>query len=196
MLATGTHVLVRVKSDIPLRRTGEFAPDGSYPAELTGSGVTLAVRVIEYTVTVAGRGALELFCLVTDLHEHAAYPAEVLAAAYHRRWIGSEICLKEAKSAISVRGAVNRGDAPVGVPRPGRAGARRLGHRHRVGPRRPAALTRANRESALARRRVQVDRDRHRDRKTKARPGFPAGGPRLPTQTAPARIAVCGPIAA
>ena len=63
----------------------------------------------------------------------------------------------------------------------------------------PAALTRANRDhalAALARRRVQVDRDRHRDRKTKARPGFPAGGPRLPTQTAPARIAVCGPIAA
>jgi hypothetical protein len=61
----------------------------------------------------------------------------------------------------------------------------------------PAALTTANRYHALtilARRRIQVDRDRHRDRKIRARPGFPAGGPRLPTLTAPARIAVCGPV--
>ena len=42
----------------------------------------------------------------------------------------------------------------------------------------PAALTAANRDAilaGLARRRVQVDRHRHRDRKTKARPGLPAG---------------------
>jgi hypothetical protein len=63
----------------------------------------------------------------------------------------------------------------------------------------PAALTSANIHhalTALARRRVQADRDRHRERKTKARPGFPAGGPRLPTRTAPARIALCGPVPA
>jgi hypothetical protein len=30
MLATGTHVLIRVKSDIALPRTGSFLPDGSY----------------------------------------------------------------------------------------------------------------------------------------------------------------------
>jgi hypothetical protein len=36
--------------------------------------------------------------------------------------------------------------------------------------------------------------DRHRDRKTKARPGFPVGGPRLITRTAPARISVCRPL--
>ena len=45
-------------------------------------------------------------------------------------------------------------------------------------------------------RRVQVDRHRHRDRKTKARPGFPAGGPRLATRTAPAQISVCQPLTA
>ena len=101
MLATGTHALIRVKSDIPLRRAGGFLPDGSYLAELSGGGTTLTVRVIEYTITVAGRDAPELFCLITDLHDHAAYPAEVLAAAYHWRWIGSETALKEAKSAIS-----------------------------------------------------------------------------------------------
>ncbi len=103
MLATGTHVLIRVKDGITLRPAGGFAADGSYLAELSGGGVTLTVRVIEYHVTVAGRDAPELFALITDLLDHAAYPAGVLAAAYHWRWIGSETCLKEAKSAI--RGA-------------------------------------------------------------------------------------------
>jgi hypothetical protein len=63
----------------------------------------------------------------------------------------------------------------------------------------PAALTGANRDTilaGLARRRVQVDRCRHRDRKTKARLGFPPGGPRLATRTAPAQISVCQPPAA
>ncbi len=63
----------------------------------------------------------------------------------------------------------------------------------------PAALTRTWRNRALAdlaRRRVIVDRDRHRDRKTKARLGFPPAGPRLATRNAPAEISVCGPIAA
>ena len=101
MLATGTHVLIRVKSDITLNRAVDFLPDGSYLAELSGGGVTLTVRVIEYTVSVAGRDAPELFCLISDLTDHAAYPAGVLAAAYHWRWIGSETALKEAKSAIS-----------------------------------------------------------------------------------------------
>ena len=63
----------------------------------------------------------------------------------------------------------------------------------------PAALTATSRDAilaALARRRVVVDRNRHRDRKTKARPAFPPGGPRLATLTAPAQISVCGPATA
>jgi hypothetical protein len=63
----------------------------------------------------------------------------------------------------------------------------------------PAALTAANRDAilaGLARRRVQVDRHRHRDRKTKARLGFPSGGPRLATRVAPAEITVCQPLTA
>jgi hypothetical protein len=63
----------------------------------------------------------------------------------------------------------------------------------------PASLTTANRDrilAGLARCRITVDRNRHRDRKTKARPGFPAGGPRLATRTAAAEISVCGPLAA
>src|SRR6266849_5021595 len=104
MLGTGTHVLIRVKSDVLLKRTGDFLPDGSYLAVISGGGITVTVRVIEYWVTVAGADAPELFCLITDLHDHEAYPAAVLAGAYHWRWIGSETCLKEAKSAISGAG--------------------------------------------------------------------------------------------
>jgi len=63
MLATGTHVLIRVKSDIPLARVGEFLPDKSYPAQISGGGATLTVRVIEYWVSVAGQEVPELFCL-------------------------------------------------------------------------------------------------------------------------------------
>ena len=104
MLATGTHLLIRVRDGITLERIGDFLPDGSYLAAVSGGGITLAVRVIEYTVSVPGRDAPELSCLISDLHDHDAYPAGVLAAAYHWRWIGSETSLKEAKSAISGAG--------------------------------------------------------------------------------------------
>jgi hypothetical protein len=247
LLETGTHVLIRVKSDIPLKRTGDFLPDGSYPAQISGGGITLAVRVIEYYVTVAGQDAPELFCLITDLHDHQAYPARALAAAYHWRWIGSETALKEAKSAITGAGpstgpmlrshspalvaqehaawviatelarAAARAAAAIAVPaRRGRRAGQPVHPREisftaarraviasaRSGAATaslPASLITTNRDrilAALARRRVQVDRSRHRDRKTKARPGFPHGGPRIPILTAPAQISVCGTIAA
>jgi hypothetical protein len=247
MLETGTHVLIRVKDGITLRRVGDFLPDGSYLAEISGGGDTLTVRVIEYTVAVAGRDAPELFCLITDLHDHQAYPAQTLARAYHWRWIGSETCLKEAKSAITGAGpstgpmlrscspalvaqehaawvtavelarAVARAAAAAAVPsRRGRRAGQPVHPREisftaarraviasaRSGTATaslPAARTEANTHAilaGLARRRVQVDRHRHRDRKTKARPGFPAGGPRLATRTAPAEISVCQPLTA
>ena len=117
MLAAGTHVLIRVRDGITLERIGDFLPDGSYLAAISGGGITLTVRVIEYTVSVAGREAPELFCLVSDLHDHDAYPAGVLGAAYHWRWIGSETSLKEAKSAISgagpSTGAMLRSQSPA-----------------------------------------------------------------------------------
>jgi hypothetical protein len=247
MLAAGTHVLIRVRDGITLRRTAGFLPDGSYLAEISGGGITLTVRVIEYTVTVAGRDAPELFCLITDLRDHDAYPARVLAQAYHWRWIGSETCLKEAKSAISGAGpstgpmlrsaspalvaqehaawvtavelarAAARAAAAVAVPaRRGRRAGQPVHPRQisftaarravvtsvRSGAATaslPAALIEANQDAilaGLARRRVQVDRHRHRDRKTKARQGFPAGGPRLATRTASAEISVCQPLTA
>ncbi len=247
MLATGTHVLIRVKDGITLRPAGGFAADGSYLAELSGGGVTLIVRVIEYHVTVAGRDAPELFALITDLLDHAAYPAGVLAAAYHWRWIGSETCLKEAKSAIRGAGpstgpmlrsqspalvaqehaawvtatelarAAARAAAAIAIPaRKGKRAGQPVHPREISFPaaRRavitttragaataslPAPAITASRESALAglaRRRVDVDRNRHRDRTTKARLGFPPGGPRVPALTAKAQISVCVPIAA
>ena len=106
MLAAGTHVLIRVKSDLALPRTGGFLPDGSYYSYLTGGGGRwcLKVRVIEYHVTVEGQDVPEMFCLITDLHDHAAYPAAQLAGAYAWRWTGSETALKEAKSAIAGAG--------------------------------------------------------------------------------------------
>jgi hypothetical protein len=100
MLATGTHVLIRLKDGITLTRTGGFLPDGSYLAVIRGGGEQLTVRVIEYTVTIAGNDTPELFCLITDLTGHMTHPAADLARAYHWRWIGSETTLKENKSAI------------------------------------------------------------------------------------------------
>jgi hypothetical protein len=104
LLAAGSHVLIRVKDGITLRRVAERASDGSYLATVRGGGTTLTVRVIEYAVSIAGQDTPELFCLITDLHDHNAYPAQELAAAYHWRWIGSETGLKEAKSTINGAG--------------------------------------------------------------------------------------------
>ena len=97
-----THVLIRLKSDIPLKRTSEIC-DCSYRAELSGDGVTIAVRVIEYWVTVEGQEVPEMFCLVTDLMDWEEYPAPELAALYKWRWDGSETALREAKAPL--RGA-------------------------------------------------------------------------------------------
>ena len=98
-----THVLIRLKSDIPLRRTSEILPDGSYRAELSGDGVTVPVRVIEYWAEVEGQEVPEMFCLVTDLMDWEEYPAPELAALYKRRWDGSETALREVKAPL--RGA-------------------------------------------------------------------------------------------
>ena len=98
-----THVLIRLKSDIPLRRTSQILPDCSYRAELSGDGATIAVRVIEYWVTVEGQEVPEMFCLVTDLMDWEDYPAAELAALYKWRWDGSETALRETKAPL--RGA-------------------------------------------------------------------------------------------
>ena len=63
----------------------------------------------------------------------------------------------------------------------------------------PGALTAAGRAGALCdpgRRRVVIDRNRHRDHKTKTRQAFPAAGRGTATRKAPATITICGPVAA
>jgi hypothetical protein len=62
-LAARTHVLIRLKSDIPLRRTSPILADGSYLADLSGDGVIVSVRVIEYYADVEGQDVPEMFCL-------------------------------------------------------------------------------------------------------------------------------------
>jgi hypothetical protein len=243
MLATGTHVLIRVKSDIPLSRVGGFASDGSYLAEISGGGLALTVRVIEYWVSVAGQQAPELFCLITDLHDDLTYPAEVLAGAYRWRWDGSETALKEAKSAITgagpSTGPIFRSHSPALVTQEhaawitatelvravGRVAARHAtpaakGRRagQRVHPREisytatrrtaistirgghataslPHPTITANHHTAITaigKRRVQVDRNRHRDHKTKTRQPFPNAPRSITTRTATAQITICG----
>jgi hypothetical protein len=103
-LIARTHVLIRLKSDIPLRRTSPVLADGSYLAELSGDGVTVAVRVIEYFADVEGQEVPEMFCLVTDLTDIAEYPARELAALYKWRWDGSETALREAKASLNGAG--------------------------------------------------------------------------------------------
>jgi hypothetical protein len=95
-----THVLIRVKSDIRLEQAGPFLPDGSWLARITGGGTTLTVRVVEYHVSLDGAATPELFCLITDLLDHQAHPAHLLAAAYRWRWDGTETALREAKSTL------------------------------------------------------------------------------------------------
>src|SRR6266702_2169733 len=103
-LTARTHVLIRLKSDIPLKKTSPILRDGSYLAEISGDGVTMTVRVIEYWVTVEGQEVPELFCLVTDLMDITEYPALELAGLYKWRWDGSETALREVKASLDGAG--------------------------------------------------------------------------------------------
>jgi hypothetical protein len=99
-LAGLTHFLVRVKSDIRLEKISEIYPDHSYLAEVSGDGVTMIVRVIEYFVDIEGQAVPEMFSLVTDLLDWEEYPGPGLAALYGWRWDGSETGLREAKAVL------------------------------------------------------------------------------------------------
>jgi hypothetical protein len=99
-LAERTHFLARVKSDVELKRTSEILPDGSYRAEISGDGVTMEVRVIEYDAEVEGQKTEEMFCLITDLPDWEDYPAIDLARLCKWRWDGSETALREAKAPL------------------------------------------------------------------------------------------------
>jgi len=99
-LAGLTHFAARLKSDIPLKRVSEIYPDHSYLAEISGDGVTMTVRVIEYFAEIEGQEVKEMFCLITDLLDWAEHPGPELAALYRWRWDGSETGLREAKAPL------------------------------------------------------------------------------------------------
>jgi hypothetical protein len=103
-LIARTHVLVRLKSDIPLKRVSPVLADGSYLADLSGDGLTVRVRVIEYFVDIEGQEVPEMFCLITDLTDTVEYPAPQLAGLYKWRWDGSETALREAKASLDGAG--------------------------------------------------------------------------------------------
>ena len=103
-LIARTHVLIRLKSDIPLTPITPILADGSYLAELPGDGVTVTGRVIEYWVTVEGQEVPEMSCLVTDLMDITGYPARELAVLYKWRWDGSQTALREAKASLNGAG--------------------------------------------------------------------------------------------
>jgi hypothetical protein len=103
-LIARTHVLIRLKSDIPLRRITPILADGSYLAELSGDGVTVTVRVIECFIDVGGQDVPEMFCLITDLTDIGEYPGPQLAGLYKWRWDGSETALREAKASLNGAG--------------------------------------------------------------------------------------------
>ena len=99
-LAELTHFLVRLKSDIPLKKVSEICPGHSYLAEISGDGLTMTVRVIEYFAEIEGQDVKEMFCLITDLLDWEEYPGPGLAGLYKWRWDGSETGLREAKAPL------------------------------------------------------------------------------------------------
>jgi hypothetical protein len=103
-LIARTHVLIRLKSDIPLKRITPILADGTYLAELSGDGVTVTVRVIEYFIDVGDQDVPEMFCLITDLTDIWEYPGPQLAGLYKWRWDGSETALREAKASLNGAG--------------------------------------------------------------------------------------------
>jgi hypothetical protein len=99
-LAGLTHWAVRLKSDITLKKISEIYPDHSYLAEVSGDGVTMTVRVIEYSAEIVGQDVKEMFCLITGLLDWREYPGPELAALYKWRWDGSGTALREAKAPL------------------------------------------------------------------------------------------------
>lgn len=101
VLATGAHVLWRVKADVELPVL-EVLSDGTYTSRIadpvaskrlrrrgkSGADVPgITVRVIEYSVTTMDGGDVsELFALVTDLLDPAQLTGAQAAEAYHQRW--------------------------------------------------------------------------------------------------------------
>jgi len=116
---TGADLLWRTKINHRLA-VDERLADGSYRSKLfeirnfkrRGAGVP--VRVIEYTLTDAGRRAEERYRLLTTILDPTAAPADELAALYAQRW-EFEIALDELKTHQRGPRVVLRSKQPEGV---------------------------------------------------------------------------------
>jgi Insertion element 4 transposase N-terminal len=242
--AAGAHLLMRIKSDIPLPLL-QALPDGSYRSFLADRTCCIPLRVTGYDVTVPGRDGAgdELFALATTLTDWQAYPAAELAACYPHRWAASETTIGEDKSAITgagpSRGPILRSATPHQITqemwawvtatqllrihgcRAVQAAAGQLTAGPRAAPpacgRVPFTVTRreavrtmtqtlasANVPAAALAAAAQLtscrilarllpDRPpRHRERRAKCRPRFPAaGGRRVPASTGAAAVIIC-----
>jgi hypothetical protein len=73
-LSRHARFLARLKSDIPLRKVSPMYPGQTCLAEISGDGVSMTVRVIEYDVTAAGQPAGEMYCTITTLLDREDYP--------------------------------------------------------------------------------------------------------------------------
>jgi len=129
--ATGAHLLWRVTCGGNSLRLPVVAAleDGSWlsrvwerparagngrPRKKQDRGRCLTVRVIEFTITVAGddgSARAERYRVVTTLLDHRAFPAPVLAACYARRW-SAELAYRELKAVLRGPGGVLRGRTP------------------------------------------------------------------------------------
>jgi hypothetical protein len=125
MLAAGTHVLIRVKDGVTLTRTGDFLPDGSYPAVICGGGQTLDVRVIEYQVSRRARHP------GTVLPDHRPGRPPDLPGRDTRGGVPLAVDrVRDRPEGSQVRDpgvrAAGRADAPLRIARPDCPGARPL----------------------------------------------------------------------
>ena len=112
---TGAELLWRVPANALLHPAGEPFEDGSWPAELRGSGLdrrrsrgACRVRVVEYRL--AERPG-EIYRLATTLLDPGGFPARELAALYHERW-EIETAYDEVKTHLLGPGAALRSKTP------------------------------------------------------------------------------------
>jgi hypothetical protein len=123
--ARGVKLLVRMKTGLVLKPI-ERLPDGSYLAKIYPSSYHrdkdregIVVRVIEYTLNDPQRtGHQQAHRLVTNLFDHALFPARELVCNYHERW-EIELVFDEQKTHLDPRrpskAAHFRSQTPEGV---------------------------------------------------------------------------------